>query len=436
MFRDTTTRILFAAIAASILTGCASQKSIEEKAYRDAMRDMALEQMARRDSAEAARFVVQPRQLTADERWPERVTQRIDSALADTACLRFLTAVSIYDITADKTVYRLNEQVRMRPASTEKLVTAIAVLDMLGPDYTLDTRVLTRGTLRGGVLSGDLWIVGAMDPVMDKDDLRSLCRAISSAGVRRVDGHVYVDLGLKDEDKFGWGWCWDDKNPTLTPLLLGGKPDFISLLPAQLRAAGISLSHAAIKQSAVPGDAQLLVQQCRPLIEVMEPMMKKSDNLYAECVFYQLATLTGKRMATHEDVAAVVNQVINRAGASSCHVQVADGSGLSLYNYQTAETYISLLRYIHAKPEAYEMLRLVLPIAAVDGTLKNRMAGTAAAENVRAKTGTVTGVSTLTGYTTCHTTGHLLAFAILTNGVEQGSIGRALQDKICIAISE
>lgn len=436
MDRKTISRIMYAVIAAGILIGCASQKSIEERAYRDAMRDLAMEQMAQRESAATGSFAIQLRQLTAEERWQEAVTQRIDSALADTACLRFLTAVSIYDITANKPVYRLNEQVRMRPASTEKLVTTIAALDLLGTEYTFNTRVLTRGTIRNGVLNGDLWIVGTMDPILDKNDLRALCRSINNAGVRRVEGHVYVDLGLKDEDKFGWGWCWDDKNPTLNPLLLDGKPEFISSLSSQLRAAGIGLQHSGIKQGTVPEGVQLLVQHSRPLIEVLEPMMKKSDNLYAECVFYQLAPLTGRKMATHEDVAVVVNRVIDNAGASSYHVQVADGSGLSLYNYQTAETYIALLRYIHNKPDAYQMLRQVLPIAAVDGTLKNRMAGTAAAGNVRAKTGTVTGVSTLTGYTTCRTTGHLLAFAVLTNGVEQSSIGRALQDKICVAISE
>ena len=421
---------------ASVLTGCAHRRSIEAMAYRDAMRDLALEQEARRDTATIVAMAVQPRQQTAEERWRDNVALRIDSALADTACLRFLTAVSIYDITAEQPVYRLNEQVRMRPASTEKLVTAIAALDLLGTDYTFDTRILTQGTLSGGTLSGDLWIVGSMDPVMTKNDLRELCRAVKKAGVSRVEGHVYVDLGLKDKDKYGWGWCWDDKNPTLTPLLLGGKPEFIGSLSAQLQAAGISMHHTAVKQGAVPEGARELVRQSRPLMEVLEPMMKKSDNLYAECVFYQMASLTGKRMAAHADVAAVIGQVIDRAGASSNHVLVADGSGLSLYNYQTAETYIALLRYIHAKPEACQMLMQVLPIAAVDGTLKNRMSNTAAADNLRAKTGTVAGVSTLTGYTTSRTTGHLIAFAILTNGVEQSRTGHNLQDKICIAISE
>ena len=64
------------------------------------------------------------------------------------------------------------------------------------------------------------------------------------------------------------------------------------------------------------------------------------------------------------------------------------------------------------------------------------MSGTAAAANVHAKTGTVTAVSSLVGYTTQRSTGHLIAFAIMNQGVERASDGRALQDKICALLSE
>lgn len=431
-------RPLVLLMAALLVTGCVSQRKIEERAYRDAMRDAALEQQQHvADGDMTPQPVREPeRKLTDYEKWQQRVGQQIDAVLADTVCQRFQAAVAVYDITANMPVYTYNERTRMRPASTEKLVTAIAALDLLGPDYQFGTRVLTTGSIRNGVLNGDLWIVGTMDPLFSVADMRTLCKAIHNAGVQRVEGSVFVDLGLKEDDKYGWGWCWDDKNPVLTPLMLDGKPNFVSALPAQLKAAGIQLHRTAVRQGVLPSSAKELTAFQRPLFQVLEPMMKNSDNLYAESVFYQMAPLTGRRSASHDDVARIVNQVIDRAGASSYHVQVADGSGLSLYNYQTAETFIALLRYIHTKPDAYQMLCQSLPIAAVDGTLKSRMASTAAASNLRAKTGSVTGVSTLTGFTTCRTTGHLLAFAILTNGVRTMSIGRNMQDKICIAISE
>ena len=116
---------------------------------------------------------------------------------------------------------------------------------------------------------------------------------------------------------------------------------------------------------------------------------------------------------------------------------VADGSGLSLYNYQTPETFTRLLGYAAARPDSiFQPLLAALPIAGVDGTLKNRMQGTAAEVAVRAKTGTVTAVSTLVGYTTQRSTNHLLAFAIMNQGVKSGAQGRALQDEVCRVISE
>ena len=116
---------------------------------------------------------------------------------------------------------------------------------------------------------------------------------------------------------------------------------------------------------------------------------------------------------------------------------IADGSGLSLYNYQTPATFTRLLAFAAAQQEnIFQPLLAALPVAGVDGTLRNRMAGTAAAVAVRAKTGTVTGVSSLVGYTTQRSTNHVLAFAIMNQGVPTGAQGRAFQDEVCRLLSE
>ena len=76
-----------------------------------------------------------------------------------------------------------------------------------------------------------------------------------------------------------------------------------------------------------------------------------------------------------------------------------------------------------------------MPIAGVDGTLRTRMKGTTAAGNVQAKTGTVTGVSTLSGYCTA-SNGHRLAFSIMNNGLRNSAQGRAFQDRVCVAMTK
>ena len=383
--------------------------------------------------------------------------QRINSLLDDPACQTYQVGISIYDITEGRSLYARGQHQRMRPASTEKVVTAITALDILGPDYGLTTHFFADGAIIDGHLKGDLWVVGAMDPLLSRADLRSVCQALRQAGIKSIDGVIRADLGLKDSDRWGWGWCWDDRNPVLTPLLVDGDDAFGQAFLTALRQAGIQCKASAPALSTqlsssiiqpfpagrVPASATELCVCTHRLPEVMVAMMKDSHNLSAESVFYQLLAATGTRGGGRKQVAALVNGLIDRAaqqcgsiGVSSDRVQVADGSGLSLYNYQTAETFVTLLRYAALSQRIYPTLFNVLPIAAVDGTLRNRMGGTPAAGRVRAKTGTVEGVSSLVGYVTHPRTGHLIAFAILTQGVQRTALGRNLQDQICTLLCE
>ena len=430
-------------------------------------------QKARRDYAPDATHAA------LDKGWPERktvpvkeyvgkdlgplppsITDRIDSLLlaTDTLLQRTQLGLHIVDLNTGAVLYARNEQQRMRPASTEKVVTAIAALDRLGPSYLLATRLLTTAKVSGGTLQGDLYVQGVMDPLLSTADVQALAAQLKSAGIRRIAGRLMADASFKDTDEYGWGWCWDDDNPTLSPLLVGGKPDLMAALRKALSKAGITVTKGTATGTA-PASARCLAALQRPLTDVLQPMMKESDNLCAEAVFYQLSPTPGssphgkERLAqgkhySRNIAAKAVREVIERAyslqslpaitgedgGESSV---VADGSGLSLYNYQTPETFTRLLAYAAARPDSiFNPLLAALPIAAVDGTLKKRMAGTPAAANVRAKTGSVTAVSTLVGYTTQRSTGHLIAFAIMNQGVQRMADGRALQDKICILLSE
>ena len=360
------------------------------------------------------------KELTAEE----RLAVRLDSLLMARDALLQTSQLGLHvvDLTTGVVLYARGERQRMRPASTEKVVTAVAALDALGPSYTLDTRLMATGEVNGGVLKGDLYVRGAMDPLLTQADVRALAARLKEAGVQRVAGRIVADASMKDGDEYGWGWCWDDKNAVLSPLLCGGKPGLAGELKAALGRAGVKVG--AVVAGVTPASARELVVLRRPLAEVLQPMMKESDNLCAECVFYQLGR-------TRKEVAARMVPLLGE------EVTVADGSGLSLYNYQTPETFTRLLGYAAARPDSiFQPLLAALPIAGVDGTLKNRMQGTAAEVAVRAKTGTVTAVSTLVGYTTQRSTNHLLAFAIMNQGVKSGAQGRALQDEVCRVISE
>ena len=99
-------------------------------------------------------------------------------------------------------------------------------------------------------------------------------------------------------------------------------------------------------------------------------------------------------------------------------------------NYTTAELLVALLRHAYVHEEIYHQLLPVLPVAGRDGTLRRRMQHGTAAGNVRAKTGTVEGVSSLAGYAITRE-GHTLCFAIINQGLRRGADGRHFQDRVC-----
>ena len=99
----------------------------------------------------------------------------------------------------------------------------------------------------------------------------------------------------------------------------------------------------------------------------------------------------------------------------------------------SARLLLSVLLYAHSQPEIYEMLTDALPRSGTDGTLKGRMGNKAMRGRIVAKTGSMTGVSTLAGYARANN-GHTLAFVIMNQHVLKLSQARAWQDKVCTAI--
>lgn len=78
-----------------------------------------------------------------------------------------------------------------------------------------------------------------MDPKFNSDDMAAFVESIHKMGVDTIVGHLYADKSMKDFDTLGEGWCWDDKNPTTTPLLYSRKDKFMERFEADLRKAGI-----------------------------------------------------------------------------------------------------------------------------------------------------------------------------------------------------
>lgn len=365
--------------------------------------------------------------------WPQNVESRLSSLINGSSSIKTSNiGVMVYDLTADSTIFRYGERKILRPASTMKIITAIAAIDKLGGSYQFRTSLRYTGNVCDNVLNGDIYCVGGFDPRFNADDMTAFVEGIRSLGIDTIRGSLVADKMMKDGDRLGWGWCWDDDNPTLSPLLISRKDNFMERFVSELVDAGIVFIGNVIEGD-TPSDAYEIVDRTHTIDQILMKMMKDSDNLYAESVFYQLAAATGTRPACAQDARNYIKRLVRKIGLNPANYVFADGSGLSLYNYVSAELEVAMLRYAYQNSNIYLHLYPSLPIAGTDGTLKRRMKNVFTADNVRAKTGSVKAVYSLAGYCTAPN-GHVLCFSIINNGILSGKTARTLQDKICMEI--
>ena len=171
--------------------------------------------------------------------WPESVQVGIGKLLESKMFETSQVGIMVWDMDADSCIYKHNERQLMRPASTMKLLTAITALDKLGGSYQFKTQLKYTGTIEDGVLTGDVYCVGGMDPRFNSDDLTAFVNSLKDMGVDTIRGNVYADRSMKDAALLGEGWCWDDDNPVLSPLVFSRKDIFMDRFLAKLKDADI-----------------------------------------------------------------------------------------------------------------------------------------------------------------------------------------------------
>lgn len=364
--------------------------------------------------------------------WPRNIQYRLDSLLRHPMFETSTVGLEVYDLTADSILYKVNEHQMLRPASTMKLLTAITAIDKLGGSYQFRTQLYYTGKVEDHTLTGDLYCVGGFDPRFNIDDMNAFVESIRCMGVDTIRGSIVADRSMKDADLLGEGWCWDDDNPPLSPLTIGRNTQFVDRFIRQLVDDGVVLD-VRVSDGTLPDSAFHLCSRFHSIDQILLRMMKQSDNFYAEAMFYQLAAHQGHRPARAKDAAAIVKRLISKVGLGHRPYRIADGSGLSLYNYLSADLEVRLLRYAYRNSTVYLHLLPSLPVAGSDGTLRNRMRGSFAADNVKAKTGTLKGVSALAGYCTA-ANDHRLCFSIINQGVMHTSNARRFQDRVCNAL--
>jgi serine-type D-Ala-D-Ala carboxypeptidase/endopeptidase (penicillin-binding protein 4) len=199
-----------------------------------------------------------------------------------------------------------------------------------------------------------------------------------------------------------------------------------------VRVLGLTKGGVATPADAVP----MAEHKSMPLSQLLVPFMKLSNNMHAE-ILVKAAGRAVSGAGSWQAGLAALGQRLSGMGIDRSALYYADGSGLSRMNQVSSDQLIALLRAVRAKPW-FQAWYDSLPVAGVSdrlvgGTLRSRMLGTAAAGNVRAKTGSLTGVSALSGYVTT-ADGQPLVFAMVSNNY-LGSVKR-IEDAVAIRLAQ
>lgn len=342
------------------------------------------------------------------------------------------------------------------PASTLKLLTARAVLDVLGQDTTLSTRAVAAAPPEAGVVAGDLWLVGGGDPLLatagyaahfehqpwPRSALEDLADRVAGS-VHRIDGRVLGDDSRYDAVRTvptwperyltgdavgplsaltvddGYDTYVPDEEPAADPAASAAR-----ILTELLEARGVTVAGPPASGRAPAEATEVATLPSLPLTDVVAHMLRESDNGSAELLTKELGREVGGAGTTAAGV-AVVRDVAADAGIPLDGAAVVDGSGLDRGNRLSCRT---LMAQLDAEGPDSPITR-ALPVAGSDGTLTERFQGSPAAGILRAKTGTLLGVTGFAGFVATPAGGRL-TFAFLSNGEFDQDYGFALQEQL------
>lgn len=354
----------------------------------------------------------------------------------------------------------LDSASRLSIASNTKLFTTATALAESGPDYRLATRVFADGKIdKDGTLDGRLYLRGSGDPSLGSarflkayfggggSDLGRLAKKVRKAGIRRITGRVIGDDSVFDRLR-GTAESGYQTSPWVGPLsglafnagYLDASLDSFSRNPAKLatetftrklRKRGVSIRRR-IAMDKTPRSAR-----SKPVAILRSPdlgWMSRitnvySNNFFAEMLIKRIGVST-VRSGTTAAGARSVRRWSRRLGAPA---RILDGSGLSRGNRASPKNILKLLHRVRKKDFGREFIDS-LATAGRNGTLIGRMRGTAADGRCQAKTGTLTGVSALSGLC-LNRSGRLIGFSVLMNGVTDIRAARIAQDRIAARVA-
>jgi D-alanyl-D-alanine carboxypeptidase/D-alanyl-D-alanine-endopeptidase (penicillin-binding protein 4) len=449
-----------------------------------------------------------------------RLSTKLSSILND-ARSRTESDVSVLDAETGAVVYARRSTSANLPASNTKILTAVAAMHVLGPDYRFTTDVVRRGSVSDGVLHGSLYLVGHGDPTTRQSDYKALAAKVRAAGITRITGKIVADGSFFDDQRYNPGWFTSyaseyyaaqtaaltvapnadydtgtvivkvkggsrGSRPKLstTPGIakkyvrlvnsasttgstslslarrLGGNSitvrghvragatwsGLVTVDKPELYAAAVFREELRRQDIAIAGGTKLGTTPATKrhrvardtsmtLADLLVPFLKLSNNLHAETLTKTMGTLDGHPGSWPGGLARTT-AYMKQLGAPMKGISLTDGSGVTRKNRVTPIALTTVLTKVRDEPW-WAAFDHGLPIAGVDshlggGTLRHRMNGTRAADNAHAKTGSLTGVTALSGYVTGRD-GRRYAFSMLSNYA--GATPRPMENELVVALA-
>lgn len=320
-------------------------------------------------------------------------------------------------------MYRWGSSKPRTPASNEKLLLTMALLDKLDPATTIPTAAGALALPVNGTIQGDLWILGRGDPSGRRAEMAALANALVAAGVTRVSGSIMGNQGPFARDHFAKGWLpdyritdmpiptgltYNENRDTRGRIVHDSERRAALALTKALEKRGVSVKGSPGMGSHPPHLIRVAEIASAPLHAILARMDHPSDNFYAEVLGKYLGQLVKGAPGTIAKGAAAMRAFAGDQGVS---VSPFDASGLSYADRITTGHMVRLLWYTAAQPWLPTLLN-ALPRGG-QGTLTGRLTWV----NVHAKTGTLTSISALSGFVWLRQSGMWAEFSIMSHGM-------------------
>ncbi len=394
----------------------------------------------------------------------------ISSIISDSGINKSFVSVSVKDLSNGKTVYALNENNLMHPASVQKVLTLTSAMDVLGEEYKFETKLYSRKN------GGYIYKLSA-DPYLSDDDLKTLTSKIDKTKVKSV----YIDGSILENKDWGEGWQWDDDMNTSMPRFnsynLNGNIIRITVMPEaqsdktfiinpskyplvfvnqvvqgekeniEVSRDNSSSSNAITLSGTVNGPALIYIpvrnlKSCfnvkltnilhdksiylmenvkdgsvfptdklvetvsHPISQAETDILQNSNNMASEVVSKLAGAKAFGGAGTDEKGVKVFKQYCEKIGLDSSNIRLTDASGVSKNNLVNSDF---VTEFLYKNKDNKTLDYMASPGI---GTLSNRMIPLQ--NNLKAKTGTLSDISSIAGYLTAKN-GKKYVFCIMIN---------------------